>query len=226
MKTPVITTILTIASLFAYSQDFSPPHLLTLKFTPTSMLNLHVPTIMSGMEISLGKRISTEFEYGFQYLFPKEGARQNWHYHKLKGGPRLSFPTNDKMTAFVKAEAFAVYQTYQKTNSIVEIENGDLYSYDTSAIDRKTRGFCLGAGIIVSKKQFSLELYFGGGWKWVSIYHELKDAKALYDFRRYSTWLNSPMDEKQGYWSLPHVDLGLKICLPLFEVRQTKADSN
>ena len=187
--------------------------LLALKASPFGIANINVPTLMAGAEIWPLENVGIYLEYGFPANFGKPiKGKLDWHFKRMRASLRYYFTRDSKRAAYIGIGMDYVPQSYRRENDYVRTEDGTIFSYTSSKIQKDLFSTLVSGGFqLISKDKFLFEIYFGLGSKKRKIKHNIapNGATEIAELP-FEEWFGKP-DRHEGTTTLPHVDMGFKI---------------
>ncbi len=187
-----------------------------LKVSPLSLINMNTPTTMVGIEIWFLKELSIQLEYGIPANYENTSGRNSnkldWQYNRYKGGMRYYLYRKARIRSYVGFDLIYVPQNYTKENDFVRLEDGRMFNYASSRIERDFFSTILSTGVqLISKDRIMLELYGGIGSKKRKIKHDMDfNGATMLAEMPFQEWVSNP-DRYEGTEFFPHFDLGFKI---------------
>ena len=203
--------------LIGQNDGSCPRPVLSAKFTPTSLVNFNLPTLLGGVEVRPFPKFGLQLEYGYKsfLLVRKTGnpeGKLDWKYARYKAGMRYYFYEGAEVLAYVGLDAIYVPQRYRRENDYVQLKDGRIFNYERSDIKRTFFSSVITLGVqYVMKNQFFLEFYGGLGTKVRTIAHNFDGSAATEVSALPFSEFFFQVDRLEGTTRSPHVDLGLKI---------------
>lgn len=232
-KRSIIFFYLFLNSFLLSSQNWlSDTTILAIKFSPSEVFNVAMPTLMAGVEIWPNDKWNFQLEYGLQSigLFSYKHDNMDWQYKKIRFGMRRHFisdinkerkfsilgffgkePLFKKWRRFIGLDIESAPESYVQESGLVRLSDGDWFSFATSKVFRQTKAFAFMAGAQVPLSQRSfMEIYVGLGIKLIDVRYELG---------RGATMLNPAfpvligpvgIDAREGGHGKPYFNVGVK----------------
>ena len=178
------------------------------------------PTIQSGIEFKLSKKISWYNEAGIKYRKSYyEMADTNFvasRGYKLKSEIRY-YPQKNNHNVYIAINCFYTKDLHNTAAGYYYTGDSSDYRIDNFSAKKVVRSFNFIAGkLYPARGRFNVEVYSGIGVRFVSIEHENIEVENKRDILRSSPDLNIPdnriwMDVKGGRFILPNFSLGVRL---------------
>lgn len=206
---------------FSYGQGYSQNNQKkTLRIT-IAPLNLFDPisgVVQVGVQKRISQRIAVALDYGLRFnklsFAIRNSDRKDYRYFKGKFEVKYFFrsmqqTSNTVKSSYVSFQSFYFPQHYRKYNGWI-VRDSKTYQYTFSNIDRKATTFSVLVGKEITKERFSLDIYFGVGYRILTIQHQTQGLVEREKIEPKEPHF-PPIDEKEGTFSRPHVAFGVKM---------------
>lgn len=189
-----------------------------VKLAPLTLFDPYTPGVSLGLEFQPLDAASIQFEYNLPFsalsFFNYNTGKIDHKTTRYRGEFRYYPGRPDEAAAYyLAAEGFFTAENYRRENSTL-LRNNVLYEFTTSNISRTVIGGAIKGGYQFTMGGYlMLDVFAGIGIRNVVLRH---DASTLFP----SALLFDPRwggDQKEGNFWRPHIALGLRLGMSLYE---------
>jgi hypothetical protein len=185
-------------------------HKLFAKVNFTSVFDPQTPTIQTGIEYRLKKRLALEVTVGIPVRLGESWATDStyWNHYKVKAELRF-FPGQSLF--YIGPEAFFVKKKRSRFDGVYKDKDLETYSYTFAELNKTVVGFAIKIGRVWElSDRWALDGFFALGTRYIHLDVKAEGVQLAPGYR----WLYWTSDRKGSTMGL-HLALGLKVAYAL-----------